>query len=384
MIMQRLALQQDRGDHMSELNFATSDAEAAERAAKFLTTDPFSSIPSSLLSAAEIDDYARVTGLLFPFESRCLKSASYEVHIGGEFIRWDGEGRRFSEVLSRGSRCVLPARSLTFVQLEPYFRVPYYLALRLSLRATHVHRGLLLGTGPSVDPGFSGRVLIPLHNLTSVDYDLDTTQALVWVEFTKTTFGFRPAEKEASAKRYFPGFPPAKLNLSADAYLRKANAGNPIRHSVPVEVAEAQSSAQRAAFWARNLAIGALVGIAISVVGLATLLSTYLGSLQTLVQGANLTAEAVNGRIDALVKDVGQLDRKMVDSSSAIERRLGDEINKRLDLVNIDFEKKLGSMESDYRTTVTTMRSWSDSQDSRLGVLEAELKGVRERVEKKR
>ena len=83
---------------MTELNFATSDAEAAERAARFLASDPFPSIPLALLSAAEIDDYARLTGLLYPFDSRSLKSASYEVHIGGEFIRWDGEGRRVDAV----------------------------------------------------------------------------------------------------------------------------------------------------------------------------------------------------------------------------------------------------------------------------------------------
>jgi deoxycytidine triphosphate deaminase len=369
---------------MSEFNFATSDAEAAERAAKFLTTDPFPSVPLSLLSAAEIDDYVRVTGLLYPFESRSLKSASYEVHIGGELIRWDGEGRRHAEVLSRGSHCILPANSVSFVQLEPYFRVPYYLALRLSLRTTHVHRGLLMGTGPLVDPGFSGKLLIPLHNLTAVDYDLDTTQALVWVEFVKTTFGFRPAEKEASAKRYFPGFPPAKLNLSPDAYLRKANSGNPIRHSLPAGVAEAQAKAQQAAFWSRNLAIGALVGIAIAVVGLATLLTTYLGSLQTLVESAKLNSEAVNSRMDSLIRDVSQIDRKLLENTSALERRLADDVAKKVDLIHIDLEKRLGSVESDYRSTVSAMKAWTDTQESRMGVLETEVKGVRERVEKKR
>jgi deoxycytidine triphosphate deaminase len=369
---------------MAELNFATSDAEAAERAAKFLKTDPFSSIPLSLLSAAEIDDYVRVTGLLHPFDARSLKSASYEVHIGGEFIRWDGEGRRFDEVLNRGSRCVLPANSLSFVQLEPYFRVPYYIALRLSLRTTHIHRGLLLGTGPLVDPGFSGRLLIPLHNLTATDYDLDTTQALIWIEFTKTTFGFKPTEQEASAKRYFVGFPPAKLNLSADAYLRKANSGNPIRNAIPVAVADAQSSSRNAAIWARNLAIGALAGIVISVMGLAAVLYTQLGSLHTLVQNAQMNAEAVNTRMDALFKDIGQIDRRLVENSSAIERRVSDEINRRLDVINIDMDKRFGSVETDYRSTVSTMKAKTDSQESRLGALEAEIKGVRERVEKKR
>ena len=369
---------------MTELNFAISDAEAAEKAAKFLTTDPFPSIPLSLLSAAEIDDYARMAGLLYPFDSRALKSASYEIHAGGEFIRWDGEGRRISETLTRGSRCIIPAQSLCFVQLEPYFRLPYYMAVRLSLRTTQIHRGLLMGTGPMVDPGFSGRVLIPLHNPTAVDYDLDTTQALVWAEFTKTTFGFRPAEKEASAKRYFPGFPPAKLNLSADAYLRKANSGSPIRNALPAAVADASSSARTSATWARSLAIGALAGIVVAVLGFGTLLYTSFGSLNTLVQSAQLNAQAVNGRMDALAKEIGQLDRKLVEASLNVEQRVGDELNKKFDVINVNMDKRLGSMETDYRNTVSTVKAWTDTQSNRLGVLEAEVKGVRERVEKKK
>src|SRR5687768_13060934 len=182
---------------MTELNFTTSDAEAAERAAKFLKSDPFPSIPLSLLSSAEIDDYVRVTALLYPFDSRSLKSASYGVHVGGEFIRWDGEGRRIDQVVKRGSSCVLPANSVSYIQLEPYFRVPYYLALRASLRITHLHRGLITGSAPLIDPGFSGKLLVPLYNLTATDYDLNTNEPLVGLEFTKTTFGFKPTENEA-------------------------------------------------------------------------------------------------------------------------------------------------------------------------------------------
>jgi hypothetical protein len=223
-----------------------------------------------------------------------------------------------------------------------------------------------------------------LHNPTAADYDLDTTQALVWVEFAKTTFGFRPAEKEASAKRYFPGFPPAKLNLAADAYLRKANSGNPIRNSLPVAVAEAQSSARTSATWARSLALGALAGIVIATIGMATLLYTYVGSLHTLVQSAQLNAQAVNGRMDALARDIGELDGKLIEASLSVEQRVGSELTKRFDTINLNVDKRLGSMESDYRDTVSTMKAWTDNQENRLGVLEAEVKGVRERVEKKR
>ena len=121
---------------------------------------------------------------------------------------------------------ILPANSITFVQVEPHFRLPNYIAVRFNLRITHVHRGLLLGTGPLVDPGFHGRLLVPLHNLTAYEYYLDTTKALIWVEFTKTTFGFVPREEVASKHRNFAPFPLSNRNLTPDEYLFKAGAGN--------------------------------------------------------------------------------------------------------------------------------------------------------------
>jgi prefoldin subunit 5 len=44
---------------------------------------------------------------------------------------------------------------------------------------------LLLGTGPIVDPGFNGKLFIPLHNLTSNRYVIKKNAQLISVEFTK-------------------------------------------------------------------------------------------------------------------------------------------------------------------------------------------------------
>jgi hypothetical protein len=99
---------------------------------------------------------------------------------------------------------------------------------------------LLLGTGPLVDPGFEGKLLIPLHNLTSSDYDLNTNDALIWIEFTKTTYGVIPTEEVASPIRHFVGFPIDKKNMTPDQYLYKANLGRPIRSSIPEAITQGQ------------------------------------------------------------------------------------------------------------------------------------------------
>jgi deoxycytidine triphosphate deaminase len=226
---------------------AENDTEALARAERFENVDPFPSIPRALLSSAEIADYARATGMLHPFLMAQLKSASYEVFMGGQVISWDGSGHRIDATIERGSPLTLKANSIVFVEVEPIFRLPNYIAIRFNLRITHVHRGLLLGTGPLVDPGFHGKLLIPLHNLTSSDYSIDTSEALIWIEFTKTTFGIEPDEELALRPRDFRGFPKGKRNFKPDQYLRKANGPNPIQSSIPAAIAVSAEAAKNAA-----------------------------------------------------------------------------------------------------------------------------------------
>lgn len=126
-----------------------NESDTEERARKYAKSDPFKSIPRALLSSAEIADYARATGMLDPFSEDQLKSASYEVHIGGEVIWWDRSGQKQKRIVNRGDTFILEANSIVFAQVEPIFRLP--IAIRFNLRITHC---LLLGTGPLVDPGF--------------------------------------------------------------------------------------------------------------------------------------------------------------------------------------------------------------------------------------
>ena len=140
---------------MQHANYFKDDEEASACARLHETSDPLLSIPRALLSSAEIDDYVRLTGLLHPFYRENLKPASYEAHIEGDVIWWDERGKKQRQRVKKGDEVILPASSIVFVQVEPVFRLPYYIAIRFNLRITHVHRGLLLGTGPLVDPGLS-------------------------------------------------------------------------------------------------------------------------------------------------------------------------------------------------------------------------------------
>ena len=152
---------------------------------KYKSYDPYPQINPSLLNSADISDYADATGMIDPFNPNRLKSASYEVEFSGTVYEWDQKGNKKETVLSDGQEHILKKNSIAFLFTKAKFRLPDYIALRFNLKITHVHRGLLLGTGPLVDPGYEGNLLIPLHNLTTNDYEIKEGEGIIWVEFTK-------------------------------------------------------------------------------------------------------------------------------------------------------------------------------------------------------
>lgn len=170
------------------LPYPKTDEIAEERFWKYKGKDPFPLIKPALLNSADIADYAAQTGMISPFDSSRLGPASYEMVLGGEYLYWDDEEKQFSSTeIKENEPLVLRKNSITYVSVQETFRIPDYIALRFNLRVRHVHRGLLLGTGPLIDPGFHGKIMIPIHNLTSNEYIVYGGEDLISVEFTKVS-----------------------------------------------------------------------------------------------------------------------------------------------------------------------------------------------------
>ena len=99
----------------------------------------------------------------------------------------DGRLRRRCREIRSGEKVILHRNSITYLWAKEKLRLPEYIAVRFNLHIRHVHKGILLGTGPLIDPGFFGSWLIPLHNLTNNDYELTGEEGIIWVEFTKVS-----------------------------------------------------------------------------------------------------------------------------------------------------------------------------------------------------
>lgn len=187
-------------DSQRKSKLPITDGMAESRYHKWLNKDPFPEIPPAQLNSADIFEYVAKTGMIFPFNIEKLAGASYEVTIGGPVIWWDEEKQEMHEEdLSKpGSSFRLEPNSIAFVSLEPTFRIPDYLALRFNLRIVNVYKGLLLGTGPLVDPGFVGKLSIPLHNLTANTYTFRHGEGIIELEFTKLSPNREWTQSDAS------------------------------------------------------------------------------------------------------------------------------------------------------------------------------------------
>lgn len=234
--------------------FAENEEEAKNRFKIFGSCDPFPDIPPALLNSADIIDYVAATGMIFPFYRDSIKSASYEVGLKGKIIYWDEKGNKQSVTLEKDKEFRLPKNSIAYVTPEATFRIPEYIALRFNLKITHVQRGILLGTGPLVDPGFEGNLFVPLHNLTYNDYVFTGGEGFIWVEFTKLSPNGKRWQKDASVPSVtrfgdYKIFPCNKKNLQPESYLAKAlkdQEASTIRSSIPEVVREAKEGADKA------------------------------------------------------------------------------------------------------------------------------------------
>ena len=154
--------------------YPKDDKVAEKRFQAFSSKDPYPQIAPALLNSADILKYVISTGMIYPFDYSKLEGASYDVKLAGKVVYWDEKGNKIVKNIVENpikedevQDFILQKNSIAFVTLEPIFRIPDYIALRFNLKISHIYKGLLLGTGPLVDPGFVGRLSIPLHNLTA-------------------------------------------------------------------------------------------------------------------------------------------------------------------------------------------------------------------------
>ena len=172
--------------------------------------------PGAVLLAEDIRWYVE-HGLLFDkvsFEEERLKGASYAMapdSDGGWCFNESGVQQALIKRRDdKGEYFAIPKNSLAYIRLKECLRIPFYIIGRHNLKIDYIYKGLLLGTGPQVDPGFRGHLFIPLHNLTNCDTNIYLEESFVSIDFVRTCALQLPKGTPKSEKEFREMYPEKK------------------------------------------------------------------------------------------------------------------------------------------------------------------------------
>ena len=348
MILYAVALDlQYRGDTMTNEEW---------RSREFYTFDPFAEkIQPALLNSADIKEYVHEGCLIKrdDFDDERLKTASYGMRFLGELHSWDTKNDRTLEPRRMKIRCgdsvKLPGNSITYLSMKEELLLPEYIAARFNLHIRHVHKGILLGTGPMVDPGFFGSLLIPLHNLTNNDYEIDGGEVIIWVEFTKLNVNDFWKSREGERPSDLKSFPNKKDIKDARSYLKRSGiiAKGGVQSAFKGVLEQAQNDAENASKSATDareetrrlknlytwIGLGSASAIILAAVaaifGGYTLVNQVLDISNEIHQQIEIDRETSSKEIDVIQDNIANLETKIDKYRTEV-----DALKLQIDLIN--------------------------------------------------
>src|SRR5438876_8828327 len=133
-----------------------------------------------------IDSALRELGprLLDPFETACVKGASYDVRVGeaAQVPATDG-GHHWIKLggYPFAKEVVIPPGTTCTIQSLEKVHIPTDMKGRLALRAFHAKR-LIFFAGGVIDPGYDDHLFLPVVNLSDIPVKLEYGEKLVSAE----------------------------------------------------------------------------------------------------------------------------------------------------------------------------------------------------------
>jgi len=115
-----------------------------------------------------------------PFDEKNLQPATYDLRVGPQAITTSTKS--IVDLTKQGFVTIQPGDVGVVVSYERLSLSPRY-AGRFGLRSYYARAGLFATTGPQIDPGWSGRLMIGVLNLTPRPITLSYMDSFLSVEF---------------------------------------------------------------------------------------------------------------------------------------------------------------------------------------------------------
>jgi len=127
-----------------------------------------------------------------PFEDGQIQAATYDLRVGEQGATTSLKKK--VSIKQDGYILLSPGDFGVVTVLEEIKLGPQY-AARFGLRSKYARKGLIATTGPQIDPGFHGRLIVGLTNLTPKPVSIPYKDDLLSVEFHRLE---EPAQKPYS------------------------------------------------------------------------------------------------------------------------------------------------------------------------------------------
>ncbi len=130
-----------------------------------------------------------------PLEGSCLQAASYDMRVGRE--AYVSSSKEKIDVANKGLVIIDPGEFAVIITRERV-RCGPQIAGQLGLASPYARQGLTLLSGPQVDPGFDGHLIVRLTNLAPRRITLGYEGPFLTTQFFKLS---APVERPYSGSR---------------------------------------------------------------------------------------------------------------------------------------------------------------------------------------
>lgn len=126
--------------------------------------------------------------LVDPYEESRIKGSSYDLSLGYEFYLYDREikSKKVEDMIGKledSKELEIPSREICFVITKEKVNIPKNIAARVSLMTDIIIKGVVITTQPPIDPGYSGKIYLLLHNLSNKTVHLKCGDPIMTIEF---------------------------------------------------------------------------------------------------------------------------------------------------------------------------------------------------------
>lgn len=141
-----------------------------------------------VLSKEDVGWLARTRRLIHPFSTEKMGPCGYDLSVGTSYYLFsEDDGDRFVPrslpEVQPDATFSMPPNSCAFIVTEETVNMPLDLAGQLSLRFGLTKKGIMLSPQAPIDPGYSGKIMMMLYNLSDQPRDFHRGDSFVTITF---------------------------------------------------------------------------------------------------------------------------------------------------------------------------------------------------------